>query len=51
MERRTSVGTPSGLLMNSTGSPELRRLTPEYLPERKPALQRRAEIACTFAFG
>ena len=37
--------------MNSTGSPELRRPTPEYLPERNPALHSRAEIACTFAFG
>jgi hypothetical protein len=27
------------------------RATPEYLAERKPALQRRAEMACTLALG
>src|ERR1017187_8059237 len=47
MRRRTSVGTPSGLLMKSTGSSALRRLTPAYWPERKPALQRRGEMACS----
>ena len=51
MRRRTSAGTPSGLLMKSTGSPALRRLTPEYWPERNPALHRRAEMACTLALG
>ena len=44
-------GTPSGLLMKSTGSPALRRLTPEYWPERNPALHMRAEMACTLALG
>ena len=51
IRRRTAAGTPSGLLMNRTGSPELRRLTAACWPERNPALHRRAEIACTFALG
>ena len=51
MRRRMSVGTPSGLLMYSTGSPLDRKATPACCAERNPALQSRAEIACTFAFG
>src|SRR6266850_813661 len=51
ISRRNSREMPGASFRKSTGSPFALRATPAYLPGKKPAPHKRAEIACTLEYG